>query len=43
MYHIGASIKDAGKKAFEISENMEEKYLHLMLERLNLNKSKCEL
>ena len=34
MYHIGASIKDAGKKAFEISNNQEDKHLQFMLERL---------
>jgi hypothetical protein len=35
MYHIGASIKDAGKKAFEISTNEDEKILNAVLERLN--------
>jgi len=35
MYHIGASIKDAGKKAFEISTNEDEKLLNAVLERLN--------
>ena len=35
MYHIGASIKDAGKKAFEISINEDEKILNAVLERLN--------
>jgi len=35
MYHIGSSIKDAGKKAFEISTNEDEKILNAVLERLN--------
>jgi len=35
MYHIGSSIKDAGKKAFEISINEDEKSLIAMLQRLN--------
>jgi phage regulator Rha-like protein len=35
MYHIGASIKDAGKKAFEISINEDEKIVNSILERLN--------
>ena len=34
MYHIGASIKDAGKKAFEISTNEDEKLLDAILKRL---------
>ena len=34
MYHIGASIKDAGKKAFEISINQDEKLLDAILKRL---------
>ncbi len=34
LYHIGASIKDAGKKAFEISINEDEKLLRSLLERL---------
>ena len=34
LYHIGASIKDAGKKAFEISINDDEKLLAAILERL---------
>lgn len=34
MYHIGASIKDAGKKAFEISINEDEKLLDSILKRL---------
>ena len=34
LYHIGASIKDAGKKAFEISINEDEKSLVSILERL---------
>jgi len=34
LYHIGASIKDAGKKAFEISLNEDEKLLKSLLERL---------
>ena len=31
LYHIGASIKDAGKKAFEISLNNDEKMLTSLL------------
>ena len=34
MYHIGASIKDAGKKAFEISINEDPKILEGILSRL---------
>ena len=34
FYHIGSSIKDAGKKAFEISINEDEKILKSLLERL---------
>ena len=34
LYHIGASIKDAGKKAFEISLNEDEKLLKSLIERL---------
>ncbi len=34
LYHIGASIKDAGKKAFEISINEDEKLLDAILKRL---------
>ena len=34
MYHIGASIKDAGKKAFEISINEDEGILNGVLSRL---------
>ena len=34
LYHIGSSIKDAGKKAFEISINEDEKILKSLLERL---------
>ena len=34
LYHIGASIKDAGKKAFEISINEDEKLLDSILKRL---------
>ena len=36
LYHIGASIKDAGKKAFEISINEDEKLLDVILKRLHL-------
>jgi len=36
LYHIGASIKDAGKKAFEISLNEDEKSLKALLDRLNM-------
>ena len=35
MYHIGASVKDAGRKTFEISENKDGRYLDMILERLN--------
>lgn len=34
LYHIGASIKDAGKKAFEISINEDEILLDSILKRL---------
>lgn len=34
LYHIGASIKDAGKKAFEISEIEDEKQTEAILKRL---------
>ena len=34
LYHIGASIKDAGKKAFEISINEDQKLLDSILKRL---------
>ena len=34
LYHIGASIKDAGKKAFEISINEDEQLLDALLRRL---------
>lgn len=34
LYHIGASIKDAGKKAFEISEIEDEKQTEEILKRL---------
>ena len=34
MFHTGASIKDAGKKAFEISENTDRKQLEQILLRL---------
>lgn len=34
LYHIGASIKDAGKKAFEISLNEDGKLLESLLRRL---------
>ena len=34
LYHIGASIKDAGKKAFEISLNEDRKILEAILQRL---------
>ena len=34
LYHIGASIKDAGKKAFEISLNEDEGILKGILSRL---------
>lgn len=37
LYHIGASIKDAGKKAFEISVNDDEKLLDAILKRLRNN------
>ena len=36
MYHIGASIKDAGKKAFEISTNEDLKLMECILGRLGL-------
>lgn len=34
LYHIGASIKDAGKKAFEISEIDDGKQTEEILRRL---------
>ena len=34
LYHIGASIKDAGKKAFEISLNEDDKLVDSVLERI---------
>ena len=34
LYHIGASIKDAGKKAFEISPNEDGKLLESLIARL---------
>lgn len=34
LFHIGASIKDAGKKAFEISEIDDEKQSKEILRRL---------
>ncbi|MBR6085606.1 MAG: ORF6N domain-containing protein [Spirochaetales bacterium] len=34
LYHVGASIKDAGRKAFEISLNEDEKILSALLSRL---------
>ena len=34
LYHIGASVKDAGKKAFEISLNEDEGILKGILSRL---------
>ena len=34
LYHVGASIKDAGKKTFEISLNDDEKLLSALLSRL---------
>ncbi len=34
LYHVGASIKDAGKKAFEISLNEDPKILDAVLQRL---------
>ena len=37
LYHIGASIKDAGKKAFEISKNEELTILKSILERLDIS------
>ena len=37
MYHIGASIKDAGKKAFEISPNEDPKVLECILGRLDMS------
>ncbi len=33
LYHIGASVKDAGKKAFEISLNEDEKLIDAILNR----------
>ena len=37
LYHIGSSIKDAGKKAFEISIIEDEKQLKEILRRLKVN------
>ena len=37
MYHIGASIKDAGKKAFEISINEDKRLLDAVLSGCNNN------
>ncbi|MBQ3728572.1 MAG: virulence RhuM family protein [Spirochaetales bacterium] len=37
MYHIGASVKDAGSRTFEISENSDRRYLDMVLERLGLS------
>ncbi len=34
LYHIGASIKDAGKKAFEISQINDDKQVSEILKRL---------
>ena len=34
-YHIGASLKDAGKKCFAITHLQEESLLHQLLGRLN--------
>ena len=34
LYHIGASIKDAGKKAFEISLNEDRMILEAILARI---------
>ena len=34
FFHIGASIKDAGRKGFEISENKDGKQLVSVLQRL---------
>ena len=36
MYHIGASVKDAGRRTFEISESSDGMYLEMMLGRLSL-------
>ena len=36
MYHIGASVKDAGRRTFEIIENNDRRYLDMILERLSL-------
>ncbi|MBR0521078.1 MAG: virulence RhuM family protein [Spirochaetales bacterium] len=36
MYHIGASVKDAGSRTFEISENSDRRYLDMILERLGV-------
>ncbi|MBQ3829535.1 MAG: virulence RhuM family protein [Spirochaetales bacterium] len=36
MYHIGASVKDAGRRTFEISENKDGRYLDMILERLGV-------
>ena len=37
MYHIGASVKDAGRRTFEISENNDVRYLDMILEKLGLH------
>ena len=37
MYHIGASVKDAGRRTFEISESSDRRYLDMVLERLGLS------
>ncbi len=36
-YHIGASIKDAGKKCFAITHLQEEALLHELLTHLKTN------
>ena len=36
MYHTGASLKDAGRRTFEISENNDVRYLEMILEKLGL-------
>ena len=40
LYHIGSSIKDAGKKAFAISRNGEKTILKTILEMLETIKNK---
>ena len=37
MYHIGTSVKDAGRRTFEISENNDVRYLDMILEKLGLH------